>query len=50
MADRVLLIDAGKIVHDGTVESVVKLSGVTKVNRPATLEESYLALANSLRR
>lgn len=50
LADRVLLIGAGKIVHDGTVESVVKLSGVTKVNRPATLEEPYLALANGLRR
>lgn len=50
LADRVLLIGAGKIVHDGTVESVVKLSGVTKVNRPATLEESYLALADGLRR
>lgn len=50
LADRVLLIGAGKIVHDGTVESVVKLSGVTKVDRPATLEESYLALADGLRR
>jgi ABC-2 type transport system ATP-binding protein len=50
LADRVLLIGAGKIIHDGTVESVVTLSGVTKVDRPATLEESYLALAPELRR
>lgn len=50
LADRVLLIGAGKIAHDGTIESIVKLSGVTKVNRPATLEESYLALADELRR
>lgn len=50
LADRVLLIGAGKIVHDGSIESVVELSGVTKVNRPATLEESYLALADELRR
>ena len=50
LADRVLLIGAGKIIHDGTVKSVVKLSGVTKVDRPATLEESYLALAPELRR
>lgn len=50
LADRVLLIGAGKIVHDGTIASIVALSGVTKVNRPATLEESYLALADELRR
>ncbi|MDR2660854.1 MAG: ABC transporter ATP-binding protein [Lactobacillaceae bacterium] len=50
LADRVLLIGAGKIIHDGTVKSVVSLSGVTKVDRPATLEESYLALAPELRR
>lgn len=50
LADRVLLIGGGKILHDGTVASVVALSGVTKVGRPATLEESYLALAPELRR
>lgn len=50
LADRVLLIGGGKILHDGTVASVVALSGVTKVDRPATLEESYLALAPELRR
>ena len=50
LADRVLLIGGGKILHDGTVASVVALSGVTKVDRPETLEESYLALAPELRR
>ncbi|MGO3411127.1 MAG: ABC transporter ATP-binding protein [Leuconostoc falkenbergense] len=50
LADRVLLIGGGKILHDGTVASVVALSGVTKVDRLATLEESYLALAPELRR
>lgn len=50
LADRILLIGAGKLVHDGDLESVRKLSHVTHIDRPATLEESYLALSPMLRR
>lgn len=50
LADRILLIGGGEVFHEGTVESVVALSQVTHIDRPATLEESYLALAPKLRR
>lgn len=50
LSDRVLLLGGGKIFHDGTVKSVVSLSQIHHVDRPATLEESYLALAPYLRR
>lgn len=50
LADRILLIGAGKIYHDGTVKSIRELSKVTHIDRPATLEESYLALSPMLRR
>ena len=50
LADRILLIGAGKLVHDGNLESVRALSKVTHIDRPATLEESYLALSPMLRR
>ena len=50
LADRILLIGAGKLVHDGDLDSVRKLSHVTHIDRPATLEESYLALSPMLRR
>ena len=50
LADRVLLLGGGKVFHEGTVESVVALSDVHHIDRPATLEESYLALAPKLKR
>lgn len=50
LADQVLLIGAGRVFHEGTIESVLALSKVTHIDRPATLEESYLALAPQLRR
>lgn len=50
LADRVLLLGGGKVFHEGTVESVVALSDVHHIDRPATLEESYLALAPILKR
>lgn len=50
LADRVLLLGGGKIFHEGTVESVVALSELHHIDRPATLEESYLALAPKLKR
>ncbi|MCW1002702.1 ABC transporter ATP-binding protein, partial [Streptococcus anginosus] len=33
----------------GSVKDIVKLLGVEHIDRPATLEESYLALAPRLR-
>ncbi|MBS4749660.1 ABC transporter ATP-binding protein [Carnobacteriaceae bacterium zg-ZUI78] len=50
LSDRILLIGAGKIYHEGTVESIIRLSNLTKIDRPATLEESYLAIAEQLKR
>lgn len=50
LADEILLLGDGQIQHKGTVESIVSLSNVTHVDRPATLEESYLALASKLKR
>lgn len=50
LADQVLLIGAGKIYTSGTVAEIVKQSDVHHINRPATLEESYLAIAPHLRR
>lgn len=50
LADEILLLGDGKIQHTGTVDSIVELSNVTHVDRPATLEESYLALASKLKR
>jgi len=50
LADQVLLIGAGKIFSSGTVDELIKQSEVHHIDRPATLEESYLAIAPKLRR
>lgn len=50
LADRILLIGAGKIFFSGTVAEIIKQSNVHHIDRPATLEESYLAIAPQLRR
>lgn len=50
LSDKILLIGAGKIHHEGNVESIIALSKVQTIDRPATLEESYLALAEQLKR
>lgn len=50
LADKVMLIGAGKIFTTGTVEQIIKKSEVQHIDRPATLEESYLAIAPKLRR
>lgn len=50
LADQVLLIGAGKIFTSGTVAEIVQQSNVHHIDRPATLEESYLAIAPKLRR
>ncbi len=50
LSDQILLLGAGKIYHEGTVESIIELSGVREIDRPATLEESYLALCENLKR
>lgn len=44
LSDRLLLINHGKLFIEGSVQDVVQASGVNYVERPATLEESYLAL------
>ncbi|WP_407885482.1 ABC transporter ATP-binding protein [Levilactobacillus sp. N40-8-2] len=50
LTDYVYLIGAGKIYTSGTVREIVQQSNVHHINRPATLEESYLAIAPHLRR
>lgn len=50
LADQIVLLGAGKVHAKGTVQDIVKLSKVKRIVRPATLEESYLALAPQLRR
>lgn len=50
MADRIALIGGGEIKHTGTLDEIISLSSVHHIDRPATLEESYLALAPELRR
>ncbi len=49
LAKRIILLGRGEIQYQGTVADIVKLSGVEHIDRPATLEESYLALAPRLR-
>lgn len=50
LADNILLIGAGKIFEEGSVTEIIEKSNVHHINRPATLEESYLAIAPKLRR
>lgn len=50
LSDQIVLLGAGKIHAKGTVEDIVEMSKVKRIDRAATLEESYLALAPQLRR
>ncbi|WP_288646377.1 ABC transporter ATP-binding protein [uncultured Lactobacillus sp.] len=50
LANNIVLLGAGKVHAKGTVQDIVRLSNVKRIDRPATLEESYLALAPQLRR
>lgn len=50
LASKIMIIGAGKKFFEGSVDDVISLSGVTHIDRKATLEESYLALAPELRR
>lgn len=50
LSDQIVLLGAGKLHAKGTVEDIVEMSKVKRIDRPATLEESYLALAPQLRR
>lgn len=50
LSNQIILLGAGKIYAKGTVEKIIKMSNVKRIDRPATLEESYLALASKLRR
>ncbi len=50
MADRIVLIGGGEVKEVGALAQIIKKSSVHHIDRPATLEESYLALAPELRR
>lgn len=50
LSNQIILLGAGKIYAKGTVEEIIEMSNVKRIDRPATLEESYLALAPKLRR
>lgn len=50
LSNQIILLGAGKIHAKGTVEEIIEMSNVKRIDRPATLEESYLALAPKLRR
>lgn len=50
LADQVVLLGGGTVHYHGTVANLIAQSPVTHIDRPATLEESYLALAPQLRR
>ncbi|RAN60226.1 ABC transporter ATP-binding protein [Dolosigranulum pigrum] len=50
LADRIYLIGGGQIKHEGTVADILDLAKVTHIDRPATLEESYLSIAPTLKR
>lgn len=50
LSDSLILIGDGHIQFKGTVKDLINKSGVSHTDRLATLEESYLAIAPSLRR
>ncbi|NRO31042.1 ABC transporter ATP-binding protein NatA [Lactobacillus helveticus] len=50
LSNQIILLGAGKIYAKGTVEEIIEMSNVKRIDRPATLEESYLTLAPKLRR
>ncbi|MDR2977798.1 MAG: ABC transporter ATP-binding protein [Streptococcaceae bacterium] len=48
LADRIILLNHGEMAFSGDLEAIVEASGVTRIDRPATLEESYLGLMAKL--
>lgn len=50
LADKIVLIGGGEVRKIGTLNEIIEMSSVHHIDRPATLEESYLALAPELRR
>lgn len=50
LADNIILLGNGKKYYEGTTSEIIDLSEVKHIDRKATLEESYLALAPELRR
>lgn len=50
LADRIYLIGGGQIKHEGSVADILDLAKVTHIDRQATLEESYLSIAPTLKR
>lgn len=49
LADEILLLIDGKIPISGDVTTIIDRSHVKHIDRPATLEESYLALINEMK-
>lgn len=48
LADEIHLLYDGRVQFSGTVEEMAQASGVRQIDRPATLEESYLAFMKRL--
>lgn len=49
LSDEILLLVNGKIQVSGDVTAIINRSHVQHIDRPATLEESYLALVNEMK-
>ncbi|MDR0299765.1 MAG: ABC transporter ATP-binding protein [Streptococcaceae bacterium] len=48
MASRIFLLTEGKVAFMGDLASIIEESGIRHIDRPATLEESYLGLIAKL--
>ncbi|MBS9335055.1 ABC transporter ATP-binding protein [Fructobacillus sp. M1-13] len=48
LADRIQLLYQGHFSFEGSVAELAEASGLKRIDRPATLEESYLALIDQL--
>ena len=44
LSNQIILLGAGKIHAKGTVEEIIEMSNVKRIDRPATLEGSHLSL------
>lgn len=48
LADKITLINNGSFLFSGDLNKIITASGVVHIDRPATLEESYLGLMEKL--